>query len=459
MTRAFRNAAAFLVGFLLMISAGMAFAEGTVPATSETISPVVGTGPAAFNGCAAYATGSYPLSTACTNWADGSVILTKDESKSRAESLIGSVGCAFTLELTSDWTYDGSISMRKRWQCKNGATVVGYVQGWISTKYYRCPDGGEFVTPETCTGANICPSGYQWNATRTACDAVAACPANSTGPVNGLCTCDLTFVATGSSCVAAVCDMEAANAAAAGNEYNDPANSGAATNGCFSGCLMTPASTTTTSDGKVWTYFGPASGATCAEGPSTAPAGTTEHECMQKGSGYSTINGVTVCAPPVATTENKETTTTPGDGGPPVTTTEQKSTACEGGECTQTKTGPDGTATTTKQSQGAFCEENPNSPFCKGLSDPCVETPDRLGCAELGEVADPGELTTQPRGAESITPVAVASIAGCPADVALPKGLVFSYSGACEFADGVRPVVLAMAWLIAGLIVFGFKSE
>ncbi|WP_425514548.1 virulence factor TspB C-terminal domain-related protein [Georgfuchsia toluolica] len=59
----------------------------------------------------------------------------------------------------------------------------------------------------------------------------------------------------------------------------------------------------------------------------------------------------------------------------------------------------------------------------------------------------------------ALTPVSVSLTSTCPADVALPHGAVFSYAPMCQFASGLRPVVLAMAWLAAGLIVLGGKAN
>ncbi|MBV2185682.1 MAG: hypothetical protein KUL88_14200, partial [Rhizobium sp.] len=46
-----------------------------------------------------------------------------------------------------------------------------------------------------------------------------------------------------------------------------------------------------------------------------------------------------------------------------------------------------------------------------------------------------------------------APAATCPADVQLPHGIVWSWETTCSFAEWMRPIFLAMAWLTAGFIV------
>lgn len=49
--------------------------------------------------------------------------------------------------------------------------------------------------------------------------------------------------------------------------------------------------------------------------------------------------------------------------------------------------------------------------------------------------------------------------AACPADRVFGKGWTFSFSQVCTFASGVRPVVIAFAWLAAGLMVVGVARK
>jgi hypothetical protein len=46
-----------------------------------------------------------------------------------------------------------------------------------------------------------------------------------------------------------------------------------------------------------------------------------------------------------------------------------------------------------------------------------------------------------------------APAAQCPADVQLPKGIVWSWATVCAFAEWMRPIFLGLSWLLAGFIV------
>lgn len=89
-------------------------------------------------------------------------------------------------------------------------------------------------------------------------------------------------------------------------------------------------------------------------------------------------------------------------------------------------------------------------------SDPCKENPDRVGCMEAGE-ADDIDVQQQNAGS-SINPVSVGGAATCPADKSvtyLGKQLTISMQPVCTMAGMVHPVVIAVAWLLAGYILIG----
>ena len=97
-------------------------------------------------------------------------------------------------------------------------------------------------------------------------------------------------------------------------------------------------------------------------------------------------------------------------------------------------------------SQSIFCKLNPASPLCTKQ--------------DFGEV---GEATLTDKVVNvSITPVAVGPSGTCPA----PSPMVihgttgyFQWTTYCNFANGIRPILLAFAWLsAAGLLVGGFRS-
>lgn len=97
-------------------------------------------------------------------------------------------------------------------------------------------------------------------------------------------------------------------------------------------------------------------------------------------------------------------------------------------------------------------------------SDLCAEHPDILACQKVKfEQLDPVSI---PQGSRNlaITPDAGwgPSVAGCPADrVANVSfgGVTFSYQPFCQFAAGIRPVVIAVAWLLAAGAFFGFARK
>jgi hypothetical protein len=93
--------------------------------------------------------------------------------------------------------------------------------------------------------------------------------------------------------------------------------------------------------------------------------------------------------------------------------------------------------------------------------DPCDLHPERAGCAGMDDVPDQ-ELENKD------VPVSVSSwgswggSGSCPAPAQasfLGRPLSFSYAPTCQFLTGVRPVVIASAWLAAALIVIGAFKE
>lgn len=96
--------------------------------------------------------------------------------------------------------------------------------------------------------------------------------------------------------------------------------------------------------------------------------------------------------------------------------------------------------------------------------DLCAEHPDIIAC----QVFKPDELEAKPVPNENknlaITPDGGwgASTASCPADktASLSFGpIAFSYEPLCLFANGIRPMVIALAWFSAALTFFGFARK
>lgn len=151
----------------------------------------------------------------------------------------------------------------------------------------------------------------------------------------------------------------------------------------------------------------------------------------------------------VKTTETSTTQAKPdGNGG----TTCPPGFVKSGDTCTQTKT----TETTAK----SFCDENPKSYVCNGEGgdDMCskAENKSLAACTDLGKPEDTqGDLATKPFNLTAIPTVAFAASNTCPSSINLPHGAVFTFEPICDAMGWLRPIVLAMAWLSAGLIVVG----
>ena len=175
-------------------------------------------------------------------------------------------------------------------------------------------------------------------------------------------------------------------------------------------------------------YDIPGAGAETITGPGTVNGGTTT----------STTTG-----PAGQTTVNNTTQYNINYNGDTATVTQVT---------TSTTTYPDNstsTTTTTATSEGSVPtgEEPP--------VDVCVEHPEASGCQPLGSV-DTVDVGVQ---AHTLTWTAEGSAAGsCPAPMSfsLPFGGTgeLSWAPVCQFATGIRPVIIAIAWLSAGIFIF-----
>lgn len=110
-------------------------------------------------------------------------------------------------------------------------------------------------------------------------------------------------------------------------------------------------------------------------------------------------------------------------------------------------------------------ELNPSTPIAPGTPTPetpqglCDQYPDILACQKVDAAPTPDALDTKDK-AISITPDAGwgGGAGSCPAGRALSHGAVYSFQPVCDFATGVRPVLIAVAWLAAGLILIGSRG-
>jgi hypothetical protein len=90
----------------------------------------------------------------------------------------------------------------------------------------------------------------------------------------------------------------------------------------------------------------------------------------------------------------------------------------------------------------------------------CEQYPDIAACKPLGEAPASDELETRDVSADFSDRVTFgADTASCPAprvmSTTLAGDLQLSWEGACMFADGIRPVVIALAYLAAAASFFG----
>ena len=356
--------------------------------------------------------------------------------------------CAVQVASVGDTNPSVGIDLGGSVQCLGKLPYLPYqdhVSGQVAKSYRTCDDLAWVGTPQTCT----CTFPQVWDSVKQSCSA-PACPA--AGSVIG----------SGSSV------------------YSGSGQLGGALEICISSCSVTTGgcSSSKKTDGSwSWGCVGPftAVGSSCTGTAVAVPPTDPKAACIAKGQGFVEMSGAVVCVPPTTVTTPTKTTSTPAaGGGSPSTTNNNTNTTCTGdGSCTTTTTttttsggsGPGGTGpgstttppteTKTETPKAAFCEENPQSTVCSNI---CQEQPDLLQCKTLGEAGIEPNIQNQNKGVGSITPFAGGS-GSCPATVSLPRGAAFSYAPMCNFASGVRPIVLAIAWLLAGGMIFAwFRS-
>lgn len=86
----------------------------------------------------------------------------------------------------------------------------------------------------------------------------------------------------------------------------------------------------------------------------------------------------------------------------------------------------------------------------------CEEFPDASACQELGEHEPDGELGEEERALSWLPELSAAG--SCPGPITLSimgSTQSLEWSSVCDLASGVRPVVIALAWLSAAVFVFG----
>lgn len=343
-----------------------------------------------------------------------------------------------------------------------------------------------------------------------ACATVYSCPANAGWTLSGAnCTrteCQAGYDRNAQGICQKDCTAKQGQAAGTGGGSFDFPNDGSSNT--VSGCTVT-CSTSVSSGGIVplyetksgCTYTGaspsdPANNSDPVEFKPDAKTPTKPSDCTGSGMGYvQGSTGTVTCMPPSdAPPENRpkveqgktsESGKTGTDGKPDFaspdykktdsktttdgekTTTEEKTTSnpdtakngTSNNGCEAGATFADGKCTTTKttvESTSDFCTKNPLATACKGYKDECIENPDRASCTNMGTPSDAqGDLQTKAVGVSGITVVNFASNDTCPPDQTFAYGVVISWQPACNALGWLKPLVLSLAWLSAGMFVIG----
>lgn len=100
-------------------------------------------------------------------------------------------------------------------------------------------------------------------------------------------------------------------------------------------------------------------------------------------------------------------------------------------------------------------EVNPRTGDVRQL---CDVYPEILACKELDDVEDP-DLEVEEREIE-LSPGSPWGAAGfCPATRYVANGTIpIPFDLVCQYMEGLRPIIIAMAWLAAGFIVLGVRG-
>ncbi|MDO9448877.1 MAG: virulence factor TspB C-terminal domain-related protein [Rugosibacter sp.] len=172
-----------------------------------------------------------------------------------------------------------------------------------------------------------------------------------------------------------------------------------------------------------------------------------------------TVNGIKKCVDGTGTVQSSEpektktttsVTVTNGDGSSTVTNTTTNNYT---GETTTTVTNySSGQTPPTQPADSTVPLEDEPKP------DECELNPERVGCKELGTPEDDAVIGSEAPDI-SITPESLSLSLTCPPDVPLAHGAVFSWQPTCDFAGMLHPIVLLMAWLMAGYIVLGVRQD
>ena len=419
----------FFIGFLLVIFSVFSHAE-TILATSTTSS-----GPSyGFN---------YQINGSPTLYAG---------LQSALDFLNSSVGH------TPKNCFYGTVSVE--------AVGLNYICHAIGENFYinhstSCYNGGTY-TSSGCTAGYSCPVNQNWTLSGTSCTR-PDCVSPETRQSDG--TCAVPCPAAGSS-VSGV----------TGKYFNvlDVPTSGM----CISGCTYAWGGTGGRSGGSnLWAVnAGTSMGAHCLPGvggiSAALPADSNTNTCAAKNLCGGVLNMVEVCTACAKTSvQSTSTATKTNPDGTTGSTSTTSITNCDalgtcsthttqnnaggGTQASAGSTAPTGTTTLdSSMDKVSFCATNPTNPACAQPSD-CDKNPDLPQCKSLGTPDAESALPSTSISISNLTPVDLPGAAVCPANVPLPHGAYFDWTPACTYASALRPLVLIMAWLAAGLILVG----
>ena len=249
--------------------------------------------------------------------------------------------------------------------------AAGYTLGWNAGGY--CMGGPGGATSATTSGGNdysySCPSGQNWTVSGTNCTRPDCVSPQSRDPADGVCK-------------APACPAAGTAAPQAWYEGAGQLPSSLCINNCSYGIGDFGIGLANSWSSRA----GKSTGASCATNTATGIQPTDpKTDCVTKGMGYGTVNGVVVCVPATSETKNKSTVSTPASGGASTVTTGETVNCDTNGSCVKTTTtttttggsGPGGTGTgstttvgtvTATEQKATFCEENPQSPMCLSTS-------------------------------------------------------------------------------------------
>lgn len=414
---------------------------------------------------------------------------------------------AETVPATEQITYDGypsasqacnaraPIASQTPYGC--GASMFVVYVAEIDTTYCRSnygpsfpygpPDSNCYNQPLTKNITLGCPSSQGWTLNGSTCTR-PDCPSGQTRDGNGQCVQTPCPAGQTRGTANGECKTQCGAAGSSGSETGELYKTSSTAPGsiCGSdGCSYQPKDCMGI-NGWSGCWVGKSTGSACnsnarnADGsdlqtPAQQAAQKTtaaQNACINQGKCPITINGAVTCGTCSQYTNNGGSTSTDNNGTTQVTkgtdctlngsyvtctTTTTTTTTPTGGGAPTTTTG----TSTETETLGGYCQKNPGAQICGNSKTECEKNPNLAQCKELGDAPEnPDLLQSNMNLPEALTPVLVNSTAAiCPADIPLPRGMSFEWDGICMFVEGLRPVILALAWISAAFIVLGVRTD